>query len=65
MSISPKLVGAALGLTAVVNVVSGVAAIAMLDLNVTLLLGPDIQFEGLILRHHYIIWLFVIAMGIG
>jgi hypothetical protein len=63
--ISTNLVRNGLRATAVLNVVSGLAAVAAPAVNARLLLGPDVVLDGLLLRYHVITWLFVAAMGVG
>jgi hypothetical protein len=62
---NPRIISGALAITAVVNVSAGCAALALPDLNTRLLIGPDVELEGLLLRYHYLIWLMVLAMGAG
>jgi hypothetical protein len=64
-SISSALITKALIGTTAVNCIAGILALAMPDLYTVLIFGLEGQLEGLTLRYHYIIWLFVLAMGLG
>lgn len=64
-AIPTRVVARALAVTAAVNLVGGAAAIAMPAVNARLLYGPDVVLEGLLLRHHLIVWAFVVAMAGG
>lgn len=63
--IPTKLVKYGLMATAVLNLVSGTAAVLAPSVNAQILLGPDVVLDGLLLRYHLIMWLFVAAMGVG
>lgn len=52
-------------LTAVVNVVAGLANAALPDLHATLMLADGVVIEGVLLRYHVMLWLFVAVMGLG
>jgi len=60
---SPRLVSNALRLTAAVNALAGSAALALPDLHARLMLAPGAALDGLTLRYHVIVWLFVLAMA--
>ena len=60
-----RIVSMALKVTAAVNLMAGGAALAMPDLNTRLMIGPDVQLDGLLFRYHVLIWLMVVAMGVG
>jgi hypothetical protein len=60
-----RLVSRLLIVTAVVNIVAGVAALASPSLHAELMFAGDVRLDGLILRYHVMLWLFVVALGIG
>jgi hypothetical protein len=63
--VSSRVATMALYITAVVNLLAGSAALALPDLNTTLLYGFEEPLEGVFLRYHYMIWSMVLAMGAG
>jgi len=63
--VSSRVATVALYITAVVNLLAGSAALALPDLNTTLLYGFEEPLEGVFLRYHYMIWSTVLAMGAG
>lgn len=63
--ISTALIRNALRATAVLNLTAGLSAVAFPALNARLLLAPGVVLDGLTLRYHWIVWLFVAAMGVG
>lgn len=63
--ISTPTVAVALKITAVVNVVAALGALLAPGVNASLFLGPDVVMEGLLLRHHVLVWSTVLAMGLG
>ena len=62
---SSKAASIALVTTAVVNVCGGIGGLLLPELNVDLLYGTDVTLTPTHLRFHYIIWAFVLAMGVG
>jgi len=60
-----KTVAQALRITAAVNLLAGAAAILLPDLNAELMTGATSPLEGLTLRYHYTVWIFVATMGVG
>lgn len=65
MRISTHTVTRALRFTAVLNILAALAALIAPDLNASLLLGGDAVMEGLLLRHHMMLWAFILTMGLG
>ena len=63
--VSSRAASAALYTTAVVNLLAGSAALALPDLNTSILYGLEDPLEGVALRYHYMIWSTVVAMGVG
>lgn len=63
--IPTALVARLLQLTAVVNVVGGLASLVLPELNVALLLGEGITLDPVSLGLHRLVWAFVAAMGVG
>jgi len=63
--ISARWVSRALALTAVVNLVAGIASLLAPDLHARLLLADGVVLDGLTLRYHLIVWFFVVAMSPG
>ncbi len=51
--------------TAVLNLVGGLSAVLLPSVNASLLLAPGVVLDGVLLRYHLILWLFVAAMGVG
>ncbi len=65
MPVPTRVVSVALAVTAVVNLVAGVSAVVLPELNVELLIGPGVVLEDLTLRYHWMVWTFVGAMCAG
>ncbi len=65
MPVPTRVVSVALAVTAVVNLVAGVSAVVLPELNVELLIGPGVVLEDLTLRYHWMVWTFVGAMSAG
>ncbi len=51
--------------TAVVNIGAGVAAVVAPAVHARLMFDGDVRLDGLILRYHLMLWLFVVALGVG
>jgi hypothetical protein len=55
----------ALSITGVVNVIAGLASALAPALHGRMMFGPEVALDGLLLRYHLTMWLFVAAIGIG
>jgi hypothetical protein len=55
----------ALALTAVMNAIAGIASALFPALHAELLLAPGTVLDGVTLRYHVMLWLFVAAMAPG
>lgn len=63
--LTDRFVSRCLVATAIMNTVAGLAAIAAPDLHARLMFAHPIALEGVLLRYHVMVWLFVIATGAG
>lgn len=63
--IPTRVVVLLLRLTAVLNIVAGLASVAWPALNTALLIGPDVAFDTTGTLYHRLVWGFVAAMGVG
>lgn len=63
--IPTRVVVLLLRVTAVVNVVAGLASAAWPALNTSLLIGPDVTLDVTGTLYHRLVWGFVAAMGVG
>ena len=51
--------------TAALNLLAGLASVALPDLHARLMLAPGTVLDGITLRYHVLLWLFVAAMAVG
>jgi hypothetical protein len=60
-----RFVSRCLVATAAMNVVAGLAAISAPALHADLMFADGVELQGVLLRFHVMLWLFVIALGLG
>ncbi len=60
-----RFVARCLIVTAAMNVGAGIAAVVAPDVHARAMFAGDVHLDGVTLRYHLFVWLFVIAMGVG
>ena len=65
LPISNHTMSTALKVTALINILAGIGALAAPQLHAELMLSEGAVLDGLVLRYHIMVWGFVTAMGFG